>query len=192
MEKQLEQLEVKYPTKARGLPKFNKALSHKIVAGADVMVITSRFEPCTLIQLQAMIYGTVAINSYSSISLAYTSLHICIIPFKLVQICLVASVGGLVDTVKDGYTGFQMGAFNFDVNYPQKQVLFFLFSLCNSVTQNPLFCLLVWCCGSFGCGCSSQWCWKGSSVYGNPTFTEMVHNCMAQDLSWKVSNTTNL
>lgn len=28
---------------------------------------------------------------------------------------IVASTGGLVDTVKEGYTGFQMGAFNVEV-----------------------------------------------------------------------------
>lgn len=51
-------------------------------AGADFMLIPSRFEPCGLIQLHAMQYGTVP---------------------------LVSTTGGLVDTVKDGVTGFHLG-----------------------------------------------------------------------------------
>lgn len=50
--------------------------------GADFMMIPSRFEPCGLIQLHAMQYGTVP---------------------------LVSTTGGLVDTVKDGVTGFHLG-----------------------------------------------------------------------------------
>lgn len=59
MEKQIEQLELKYPDKARGVAKFNVPLAHMIIAGADFMLIPSRFEPCGLIQLHAMRYGTV-------------------------------------------------------------------------------------------------------------------------------------
>ena len=71
-EKQLEQLEEMYPNKARGIVKFNVPLAHAMTAGADFFVVPSRFEPCGLIQLHAMRYGTVPI---------------------------VASTGGLVDTV---------------------------------------------------------------------------------------------
>lgn len=85
MEKQIEQLEEIYPDKARGVAKFNGPLAHKIIAGADFIVIPSRFEPCGLVQLHAMPYGTVPI---------------------------VSSTGGLVDTVQEGFTGFHMGAFN--------------------------------------------------------------------------------
>lgn len=53
-----------------------------LAAGADFMMIPSRFEPCGLIQLHAMQYGTVP---------------------------LVSTTGGLVDTVKDGVTGFHLG-----------------------------------------------------------------------------------
>ncbi|KAK7250956.1 hypothetical protein RIF29_33761 [Crotalaria pallida] len=58
MEKQLQQLEVSYPDKARGVAKFNVLLAHMIIAGVDFILIPSRFEPCGLIQLQAMRYGT--------------------------------------------------------------------------------------------------------------------------------------
>lgn len=58
-EQQIEQLEVLYPDKARGVAKFNVPLAHMITAGADFMLIPSRFEPCGLIQLHAMRYGTV-------------------------------------------------------------------------------------------------------------------------------------
>ncbi|QHN97299.1 Granule-bound starch synthase 1 [Arachis hypogaea] len=85
MEKQIEQLEELYPEKARGIAKFNTPLAHKIIAGADFIVIPSRFEPCGLVQLHAMPYGTVPI---------------------------VSSTGGLVDTVIEGYTGFHAGAFS--------------------------------------------------------------------------------
>lgn len=59
MEKQLQQLEISYPDKARGVAKFNVPLAHMMIAGADFILIPSRFEPCGLIQLQAMRYGTV-------------------------------------------------------------------------------------------------------------------------------------
>lgn len=63
MEKQLEQLEILYPSKARGVAKFNVPLAHMITAGADFMLVPSRFEPCGLIQLHAMRYGTVRTNT---------------------------------------------------------------------------------------------------------------------------------
>lgn len=59
MEKQLEELEKIYPDKARGVAKFNVPLAHMIIAGADFILVPSRFEPCGLIQLHAMRYGTV-------------------------------------------------------------------------------------------------------------------------------------
>lgn len=87
LEKQLEEVEEKYPDNVRGVAKFNVPLAHMITAGADFMLIPSRFEPCGLIQLHAMRYGTVPI---------------------------VSSTGGLVDTVQEGKTGFHMGDFNVD------------------------------------------------------------------------------
>lgn len=33
---------------------------------------------------------------------------------------------------------------------------------------------------------------RALATYGTQALTEMIKNCMAQDLSWKVSNTLNL
>ncbi|KAG8080794.1 hypothetical protein GUJ93_ZPchr0007g5692 [Zizania palustris] len=61
MEKELMLLEDKYPKNARGIAKFNVPLAHMMFAGADFIIVPSRFEPCGLIQLQGMRYGVVSI-----------------------------------------------------------------------------------------------------------------------------------
>lgn len=53
---------------------FDEPLAHLIFAGADLLLMPSRFEPCGLTQMQAMAYGTIPI---------------------------VTPVGGLLDTVRD-------------------------------------------------------------------------------------------
>jgi len=53
---------------------YDEALAHRIVAGADVILVPSRFEPCGLTQLYGLCYGTLP---------------------------LVRRVGGLADTVVD-------------------------------------------------------------------------------------------
>jgi starch synthase len=40
---------------------FNESLAHKIMAGADVFLIPSRYEPCGLTQMYALKYGTVPV-----------------------------------------------------------------------------------------------------------------------------------
>ncbi len=130
MEKQLEQLEIKYPNKARGLAKFNVPLAHMIIAGADFMLVPSRFEPCGLIQLHAMRYGTV-------------------------PIC--ASTGGLVDTVKEGFTGFHMGEFNV---------------VCDRIDPADVEAV-------------ARTIERALATYGTAALREIIQNCMAQDLSWK-------
>ena len=62
------------PARFRGWVGFSVPVAHRITAGCDILLMPSRFEPCGLIQLHAMQYGTVPI---------------------------VASTGGLVDTVKE-------------------------------------------------------------------------------------------
>eukprot|EP00898_Chlorokybus_atmophyticus_P001292 jgi/Chlat1/2163/Chrsp17S02738 len=47
--------------KARGWVGFNVDMAHRITAGADILLMPSRFEPCGLNQLYAMRYGTVPV-----------------------------------------------------------------------------------------------------------------------------------
>lgn len=54
-------LETKYPDKVATHLKFDSVLAHKIFAGADVTIIPSKFEPCGLVQMEAMRMGTIPI-----------------------------------------------------------------------------------------------------------------------------------
>jgi starch synthase len=58
---------------------FNEAVSRRLYAGADAIVVPSRFEPCGLVQLIAQKHRTIPIGH---------------------------ATGGLVDTIVDGETGF--------------------------------------------------------------------------------------
>jgi len=40
---------------------YNETLSHRLMAGADMLLVPSRFEPCGLTQMYAMRYGTIPI-----------------------------------------------------------------------------------------------------------------------------------
>lgn len=54
-------LESKYPEKVAAHLKFDSVLPHLVFAGADVILIPSRFEPCGLTQMEAMRMGTIPI-----------------------------------------------------------------------------------------------------------------------------------
>ncbi|WOL13062.1 granule-bound starch synthase 1, chloroplastic/amyloplastic [Canna indica] len=130
LECQLTELEKMFPDKVRAHLKFNVPLAHRIMAGADLLAVPSRFEPCGLIQLQGMRYG---------------------VP----PIC--TSTGGLVDTVIEGITGFHMGPFNVD---------------CEVVDEDNVQTVI-------------KTVKRVLKLHGTPAFTEMIQNCMVQDLSWK-------
>ncbi|HEY5763397.1 MAG TPA: glycogen synthase GlgA [Rhodocyclaceae bacterium] len=75
---------------------YDESISHRLIAGADALIVPSRFEPCGLTQLYALRYGTVPV---------------------------VRRVGGLADTVVDASpanlaagtaTGFVFGESNGD------------------------------------------------------------------------------
>jgi granule-bound starch synthase len=127
MEKQLKALSAQFPGRVKGIAKFSTPLAHAINAGSDFLLVPSRFEPCGLIQLHAMQYGTVPI---------------------------VATTGGLVDTVKEGVTGFHMGRMDPDDLVPADVA---------AVTEA---------------------CVRAAAAYETEAFDGMVERCISQDLSW--------
>jgi starch synthase len=70
----LEGLRARHPDRVGLYIGFNEALSHQVVAGSDMLLVPSRYEPCGLVQMHAMRYGTIP---------------------------LVHRTGGLADTVRD-------------------------------------------------------------------------------------------
>ncbi|KAJ6371332.1 hypothetical protein OIU77_001772 [Salix suchowensis] len=61
LEKMLRQFENQYHDKIRGWVGFSVKMAHRITAGSDILLMPSRFEPCGLNQLYAMMYGTVPV-----------------------------------------------------------------------------------------------------------------------------------
>lgn len=60
-EHQLRQLAHQYAADMVVHIGFDAALAHQILAAADVLLVPSRFEPCGLVQMYAMRYGTVPV-----------------------------------------------------------------------------------------------------------------------------------
>jgi starch synthase len=58
LEKRYLQLAQRYPGRVSVTVRFDEALSHQIMAGADIFLMPSRFEPCGLNQMYGMRYGT--------------------------------------------------------------------------------------------------------------------------------------
>ena len=83
LELALQRLQRDLPENVRVEIAFDAGLARQIYAGADALLMPSRYEPCGLAQMIAMRYGCIPI---------------------------VSAVGGLMDTVVDGDTGVVMGA----------------------------------------------------------------------------------
>jgi starch synthase len=58
---------------------FTEKMEHRLIAGADMCLMPSQYEPCGLTQMRAQRYGTIPVAR---------------------------RVGGLADTIEDGVTGF--------------------------------------------------------------------------------------
>ena len=74
LEASIRRLETDIPDRVRAAIRFDAALSHRIYAGADMLLIPSRYEPCGLTQMIAMRYGCIPVAR---------------------------AVGGLKDTIRD-------------------------------------------------------------------------------------------
>jgi starch synthase len=57
----LEKLAKEYPKRVAFHPGYSEEIAHRIQAGADIMLVPSKFEPCGLTQIYAMRYGTLPI-----------------------------------------------------------------------------------------------------------------------------------
>jgi len=75
----LANLAAAYPDRVVAEFAFTDRLEHRLLAGADLLLMPSLYEPCGLTQMRAQRYGTIPI---------------------------VRAVGGLQDSVQDGVTGF--------------------------------------------------------------------------------------
>jgi starch synthase len=73
-EEMVRDLAERFPDQCRAFFGYDEALSHRLIAGSDLILVPSMYEPCGLIQLYALKYGSVPI---------------------------VRAVGGLNDTVRD-------------------------------------------------------------------------------------------
>jgi starch synthase len=82
LEQSLRRLQRDFPANVRVEIAYDPTLARQIYAGADALLMPSRYEPCGLAQMIAMRYGCIPV---------------------------VSAVGGLVDTVRDGVTGFVIG-----------------------------------------------------------------------------------
>lgn len=61
MEHALKGLQLSYPGEAVGITQFSEDIAHQLIAAADFLLMPSRFEPCGLVAMCAVRYGTVPI-----------------------------------------------------------------------------------------------------------------------------------
>lgn len=87
VEAQVQALARRYPGRVGAFIGFEEALARQMFAGADFLLMPSRFEPCGLSQMYAQRFGCLPIAH---------------------------ATGGLVDTVEDGVTGFLFHGANAD------------------------------------------------------------------------------
>lgn len=74
MEAAMRGLETRHPGRVAVRIGYDEALSHRIFAGGDAVLVPSRFEPCGLTQMYGLAYGTVPVVSAVG-GLADTVIH---------------------------------------------------------------------------------------------------------------------
>jgi starch synthase len=62
LESEVRRLESDMPDQVRAVVRFDAALSHRVYAGADLLLVPSRYEPCGLAQMIGMRYGCVPVG----------------------------------------------------------------------------------------------------------------------------------
>ena len=87
LESEMRQLETNFPDRVKAEIRYDFNLSRRIYGGADILLIPSRYEPCGLTQMIAMLYGCVPVAR---------------------------AVGGLKDTIGDDGTQKTQTGFLFD------------------------------------------------------------------------------
>jgi starch synthase len=85
LEDAVNALHTAMPSRVGVVTTFSDALEHVMIAGADLYLMPSQYEPCGLTQMRAQRYGTVPVAR---------------------------RVGGLADTIDDGLSGFLFDAFD--------------------------------------------------------------------------------
>jgi starch synthase len=57
----LQEMSLKYPGRMGLMIGFTEELAHQIIAGADIFLMPSRYEPCGLDQMYCLRYGTIPV-----------------------------------------------------------------------------------------------------------------------------------
>jgi starch synthase len=61
IENNVRDLEKKFPDRVRAVIKYDPIMAKRMYAGGDMLLIPSRYEPCGLTQMIAMLYGCVPV-----------------------------------------------------------------------------------------------------------------------------------
>jgi starch synthase len=61
LERTLGAIRNRAPTRVFFMPAYNESLAHRILAGSDIVLVPSRYEPCGLTQMYALRFGSIPV-----------------------------------------------------------------------------------------------------------------------------------